>query len=343
MLPAAAGGRGLNTCSYVMLHERIGSVCGAVRSFLTVNDMVAHVLHRYGTAMQKDKWLSRIVRGDAVGVFALTEPAAGSDISAIESTARRVPGGWSVMGEKCWISFGQIADVFLVFARSDRGISAFLVDRTSMGVAVEPMPPLLGLRGSMLARVTFADCFVAHDHLIGMEGRGHPNITTAALTLGRLGVAAGCVGIVDACADTGRRFSRGRLRGERKLSANPLIASMLASIYIDLDAARLLCLQAAVLHDEQDPRAVFEVAIAKQFGAAAAMRAARTAVQILGAAGCSKEFTVERHYRDAKIMEIIEGTNELQQLIIGEHGYSEIPSFVRARQFDVKERENVEY
>jgi alkylation response protein AidB-like acyl-CoA dehydrogenase len=150
-------------------------------------------------------------------------------------------------------------------------------------------------------------------------------------------VAGGCVGIIQACADAAHHYSRNRSRGGQKLSAQSLIASMLASIYIDLDAARLLCLQAAQLCDEQDPRAIVEVAIAKQFAALAAMRAAQAAVQIHGAIGCSKSLAVERHYRDAKIMEIIEGTNELQRLIIGEHGYSDVPSIVRPRPVERKE------
>jgi alkylation response protein AidB-like acyl-CoA dehydrogenase len=285
--------------------------------------------------------LPEFVSGRALGAFALTEPQAGSDISAIATKATRLRGGWLLDGEKCWISFGQIATVFLVFARSDRGISSYLVRRECKGLSVEPMEALLGLRGSMLGRVRLNDCFVEDDCLVGAEGRGHPSITTSALTLGRLGVAAGCVGIIQACADANFQYTRNKYRGGERLSAQQLIAAMLSSIYIDLDAARLLCLQAAVLLDERDPRAVTEVAIAKQFSATAAMRAAQASVQIHGAVGCSSAYPVERHYRDAKIMEIIEGTSELQQLIIGGHGYSEIPSFIRAHPGKPEERTDV--
>jgi alkylation response protein AidB-like acyl-CoA dehydrogenase len=149
------------------------------------------------------------------------------------------------------------------------------------------------------------------------------------LTLGRLGVAAGCVGLLQACADASFQYTRSRRRAGVPLSHHQLIAAKLADIYVALDAARLLCMQAAILLQENDPRALVEVAIAKQFAATATMRAAHHTVQIHGANGCSNRYPVERYYRDAKIMEIIEGTTELQQLIIGQHGYADVPSFVR--------------
>ena len=328
-LPMQYGARELDLASYVLLHEQVGRACASLRSLLTVHDMVAHIVFRFGSEGQRRRWLPALATGNALGGFALTERSAGSEIAATATVATRSDHGWRLSGEKTWTSFGRLATVFVVFARADQGISAFLVERETDGLAIRPSDEVIGLRGSMLAELTFNECLVPDENLIGSIGRGHPQMTAAALTLGRLGVAAGCVGILQACADASFRYSRSRLRGGIRLDSHQLIAAKLAGIYIAVDAARLLCLQAAVLLQENDPRALVEVAIAKQFAAAAAMHAAEDAVQIHGANGCSGRYAVERHYRDAKIMEIIEGTSELQQLIIGEHGYAEIPSFVR--------------
>jgi len=328
-LPRIYGGRDLDLPSYVLLHEQIGRACASLRSLLTVQDMVVHVLFRFGSEDQRRRLLPALASGSLLASFALTEPDAGSEISATSAVARRTRGDWSISGHKTWISFGLLADVFLVFARADEGITAFLIKRDAKGLAIRPSPEVIGLRGSMLAELTFDDCFVSDNDRIGPVGRGHPHITTAALTLGRLGVAAGCVGILQACSDASCSYARSKLRGGTRLRNHQLIAEKLANIYIGVDAARLLCLQAAVLLQENDPRAFVEVAIAKQFAASAAMQAAANAVQIHGAIGCSPHYAVERHYRDAKVMEIIEGTSELQLLVIGEHGYAEMPSFVR--------------
>jgi alkylation response protein AidB-like acyl-CoA dehydrogenase len=223
-----------------------------------------------------------------------------------------------------------LAHVFVVFARTGSGISVFFLQRETDGLAIEPLDAVIGLRGSMLGHLRLHDCFVPDENLIGSTGRGHPQISTAALTLGRLGVAAGCVGLLQACADAGFQYSRTRHRGGIPIANHQLIAARLTDIYMDLDAARLLCMQSAILMEENDPRSVVEVAIAKHFSATAAMRAAHSAVQIHGASGCSSRFSVERYFRDAKVMEIIEGTSELQQLIIGEYGYAEIASFIRS-------------
>jgi glutaryl-CoA dehydrogenase (non-decarboxylating) len=329
ILPGDFGGRSLDFPSYVLLHEQIGRTCASLRSLLTVHDMAAYILFRFGTERQRQQWLPELASGRILAVFALTEPDAGSEIAAISTEASKVEGGWKIGGEKTWVSFAQLAQLFIVFARTGPDISVFYLQRETAGFFIEPLNAVIGLRGSMLGHLRLHDCFVPDQNLIGRLGRGHPNISTAALTLGRLGVAAGCVGLLQACADASFQYSRTRHRGGVPIANHQLIAARLADIYVDLDAARLLCMQAAILMEENDPRALVEVAIAKQFCATAAMRAAHSAVQIHGANGCSDRYPVERHFRDAKVMEIIEGTSELQQLIIGEQGYAEIASFIR--------------
>jgi glutaryl-CoA dehydrogenase (non-decarboxylating) len=328
-LPVECGGCNLDLPSYVLLHEQIGRACASLRSLLTVHDMAAYIVFRFGDEGQRRRWLPDLTAGRRLAAFALTEREAGSEISSITTAATKVEGGWRLDGEKAWISFGELAQVFVVFARTGTTISTFLVERGMEGFTTEAVDEVIGLRGSMPSELRFRGCFVSEANLIGRLGRGHPQMTTAALTLGRLGVAAGCVGLLQACADASFQYTRSRRRAGVPLAHHQLIAAKLADIYVALDAARLLCMQAAILLQENDPRALVEVAIAKQFAATAAMRAAHHTVQIHGANGCSNRYPAERYYRDAKIMEIIEGTNELQQLIIGQHGYADLPSFVR--------------
>jgi glutaryl-CoA dehydrogenase (non-decarboxylating) len=302
--------------AYGLLHEEIGRACSSVRSLLTVHDMVADTVRRWGTPDQRARWSPRLASGDRIGAFALSEPGAGSDAGGITTTAEPAGDGFVLSGVKKWISFGQIAGVFLVFAMTPAGPTAFLVERDRPGCDVVPLHGMLGTRGAMLAEVRFDGCAVPGDAVLGGQGKAHPFITTSALTLGRLSVACGSVGIVQGCVDVASKYAR-----ERGVIQHQLVQRMLSTMIVGAEAGRLLSLRAAELIWSASPDGPAAATRAKYFAAVAAADAARDAVQILGAAGCSPDHPVSRYYRDAKVMEVIEGGNEISQTTIGRFGH----------------------
>lgn len=314
-LPSEVGGRALDPISYGLLHEEIGRACSSTRSLLTVHDMVADAVVRRGGARLREEWLPRLATGRAIGAFALSEPEAGSDITRVSTTARPEADGFVLDGVKRWISFGQLADVFLVFAQASRGMSAFLVERDSPGLEVVALRGMLGTRGAMLAELRFDGCRVPAGNLVGGVGRAHPMLTTLVLTRGRLSVACGSAGIIRGCLDVAAAHAR-----ERGLLEHQLVQRMLAGMVVHADAARLLALKAAELIGEGSPAAAMAATKAKYFASRCAGDAARDAVQILGAAGCAPDHPVGRYFRDAKIMEVIEGGNEISETMIGQFG-----------------------
>ena len=300
----------------VPLHEEVGRGCSSVRSLLTVHGMVTHALSRWGTRAQAEHWLPRLARGDAVAAFALSEPGAGSDASAVSLEAELDGESYVLQGHKQWITYGQIAGVFLVIARSARGPLALLVERDTPGLTVTPMHGITGTRASMLAALHFERCRVPVSARVGGAGFGL-GIALSALELGRLSVASGCVGIIQACLDASTRYANDRKQFGSAIGQHQLVQRMIADIAVDVRAARLLCERAATLHDARDPGAAHEIFIAKYFASTAAVRAAASAVQIHGANGCTDAYPVDRYLRDARVMEIIEGSTQVLQSEIG--------------------------
>ncbi|RFU37731.1 acyl-CoA dehydrogenase [Actinomadura logoneensis] len=327
-VPARYGGTGLDAVALGLLHGETGRACSSVRSLLTVHSMVAHALVRWGSADQRRHWLPRLADGTALGAFAVTEPDAGSDLGSVATSARADDrgGGYVLTGCKHWITFGQYADVFLVLARLDAGgHAAFLVERDRPGLDVEPMTGALGTRASMLARVHLNGCRVPADHLVGRPGFGLSAVVATALELGRYSVAWGCAGLAEAClraclahADRRHQFG-GRLRGHQ------LVQRMLADMATGATAARLLCLRAGRLREAGDPASVHATWMAKYFASTAASRAAGDAVQIHGARGVGPDAPVQRYLRDARVMEIIEGSTQLQQIVLADAAYQLFP------------------
>lgn len=317
LLPAEYGGRALDAVSYGMLHEEIGRACSSVRSLLTVHDMVAETVRRWGSPAQRERLLPRLVSGELIAAFALSEPEAGSDAAAVVTSAEPAGDGFALTGVKRWISFGQLADVFLVFARAARGPTAFLVERSAPGLEVTAISGMLGTRGAMLAELRLDGCRVPADARVGAEGRAHPFLTATALTLGRYSVACGSVGIVQACLDVSREHA-----ASRDLTRHQLVQRLLAGMVVNAEAGRLLALKAGELIGAGSPDAPMAATQAKYFAGIAAAHAARDAVQVLGARGCSPDHPAARYYRDAKVMEVIEGSNELSETMIGRFGHT---------------------
>jgi alkylation response protein AidB-like acyl-CoA dehydrogenase len=322
LIDPSRGGRGLDLVSYGLVHHELGRVCSSTRALLTVHDMVAIAIERLGSAAARSTWLPRLATGEVVGAFALTEPEVGSDASAVQTTAIRRGDEYRVSGSKRWISFGQIADVFLVIARIGESgpIGGFVVPRETRGLSIAPLRGgLLGLRGSMLATLDFEDCAVPVESRLGAERMPSGLVTATALQLGRYGVAWGCVGLADACWEATSRHAEERRQSGVPLAEHQLVARMLTNMVTNLRAARLLCLDAGSAIQRRDPRAVEATLMAKYFASRTATGVATDAVQLHGALGCSDDLPLERFFRDSRVLEIIEGSTQIQQIMIARH------------------------
>jgi alkylation response protein AidB-like acyl-CoA dehydrogenase len=315
------GGSGMDYISYALLLEELGRIDSSVRGFVTVHaGLVALCIQVWGTEEQKRRYLPRLASGEWIGCYALTEPESGSDVANMEATARLEGSNYILNGEKIWITNGPSAQLAIVFATQDRsarhhGICAFLVETDTPGFQREPMPGQeLGHRASEHAHITFKDCHVPASSLLGKPGEGF-KVAMSALDRGRLGVAAGAVGVGQACLDACVDFTTHRRQFGQRLADFQMLQATLADMAADIEAARLLVYQAAWFKDQNQP-ATKATSIAKLFATEAAMKAASEAVLIHGNRGYSNEYPVERYYRDIKGLQIYEGTSHIQRLII---------------------------
>jgi alkylation response protein AidB-like acyl-CoA dehydrogenase len=322
IVPAAHGGLGLDMVTLGAVHEEFGRGCSSLRSLLTVHSMVAWAISARGTQAQRDAWLRSLATGQVLASFCLSEAAAGSHTQGIATTARQDGRDWIISGRKTWITGGQIAGLYLVFARTGPGISGFLVPRDA-GVEVLPITDILGTRASMLAEVVFDDVRVPADAHLGPRGFAPGFVMTAALDIGRYSVACGCVGIIQACLEASAAYAQQRRIGDTLLADFQLTQQKIADMVTAAAAGRALCERAGQLKDAGDHATVMATWVAKYFASRAAAQAASDAVQLHGARGCTGDSPVARYYRDAKIMEIIEGSSELQQVTIAAAAYPE--------------------
>jgi glutaryl-CoA dehydrogenase (non-decarboxylating) len=323
VLPERNGGMGLDMISCGLLNEEVGRACSSVRSLLTVHGMVSLALQRWGSSEQKEVWLPQLASGARIAAFGLTEANVGSDAKSVETTATPSGNSYLLNGQKKWITFGQIADVFLIFAQSEGKPAAFLVERKTPGLVINPIRGMLGVRASMLAELRLEECCISRSNLVGQVNFGFSHVAATALDYGRYSVACGCVGIGQACVEACLRYTNVRRQFGVYLREHQLVQQMLTEMITNVKAARLLCYQAGYLKDARDPRAITETSIAKYFASRTAFKAANDAVQIHGANGCSREYQVQRYLRDAKIMEIIEGSTQMQQINIAKYIYQE--------------------
>jgi len=321
LAPREYGGTEMDMLTFGLLAEELGRGCSSIRSLLTVHSMVTHAVLRWGSRHLKMLWLSRLATGDALGAFGLSEPNVGSDAQQVETTATLTEDGYVLNGTKKWTTYGQIADLFLIFARYDGRVSAFLVERSTPGLSVEPLSGILGTRASMLAEIHLRDCHIPKENLVGGRGFGLASVATSALDIGRYTVAWGCVGIIQACLDASLSYTRQRTQFGVPIQKHQLIQQMITNMLTSAQAARLLCAQAGYLKETGDPTTVMTTWMAKYFASVAASNAARDAVQIHGANGCSQEYAVQRYLRDTVVMEIIEGSTQIQQITLANYAY----------------------
>jgi len=321
-IPQEWGGAGMDTVSYALALEEISRACASTGVIMSVNNsLVCEPLLRFGTENQKREWLVPLASGSKLGCFALSEPDAGSDAAGIKTSARREGDRWILNGTKNFITNGPVADVVLLFAVTDpgkghRGMSAFVVPIGSPGLQVGKPDDKLGIRGAPSSQIFLADCAVGPEALLGAEGEGF-KIAMATLDAGRIGIAAQAVGIARAALEDATRYAVERKSFGQVIASHQAIQFKLADMCTEIDGARLLTWRAAVKKDDGG-RCTTEAAMAKLFASEVANRAAKEAVQIFGGYGYLTDFPVERHFRDAKITEIYEGTSEIQRLVIAQ-------------------------
>ncbi len=317
VLPVAQGGLGVDMTAFGLQNEEFGRGCASARSLITVHSMVLVSLLRWGSASQKERWLPLLATGERLAAFALSEPQSGSDANSLETSAVRQGDHYVLHGRKKWISFGQLAGLFLLFAKLEGQSTAFLVERDSPGLVVEPIAPLGGCRASMLAELRLEHCQVPDSHLLGRPGAGWTYVANAALDHGRYSVAWGCVGMAQACLAASLAYVSRRRQFGVYLKEHPLVQEMLTDMVAGVEAARLLCRQAGYLQESADPGAMVATSLAKYYAARTAVHVAGDAVQLHGANGFSRDYPIHRHWRDAKVMEVIEGSRQIQQMVIG--------------------------
>jgi butyryl-CoA dehydrogenase len=322
MVPEAWGGAGMDAVSYALALEEISRACASTGVIMSVqNSLVCAPLAAHGTDAQRARWLPDLATGKKIGCFALSEPEAGSDAAAQRTTAVKKDGGWVLNGTKNFITNAPAADVMLVAANTSpgqgaRGISVFLVPTDAPGVKIGKPDDKLGIRAAVSAQVFLADCQLdaAADALLGAEGEGF-KIAMKALDGGRIGIAAQAVGIARAAFEDAVRYAQERKTFGQPIADHQAIQFKLADMSTEIEAARLLLWRAAAKKDS-GARYSREAAMAKLFASEVANRVAKEAVQVFGGYGYLADFPAERHFRDAKITEIYEGTSEIQRLVI---------------------------
>jgi alkylation response protein AidB-like acyl-CoA dehydrogenase len=318
------GGSGIDHVSFAAVYEELGRADASVRGFLSVHGgLVTLCLADHGTPEQRRDWLPRLATGETIGCYALTEAAAGSDVAALTTRARREGADYVLDGEKVWITNGNLAGLALVFAKDESltasrphdTICAFLVPTSTPGFERHGMPDApLGHRAADHARITLRDCRVRATAMLGAPGDGF-RVAMRALDHGRLGVAAGAVGLGASCLDAALAFSAERRAFGRSIGEFQMIQADLATMYVALESARLLVYRAAWLKDQGAPTTL-ETSAAKLAATEAALAAADAAVLIHGSRGYDNGYPVERHWRDAKGMQIYEGTSHIQRIVV---------------------------
>jgi acyl-CoA dehydrogenase len=320
--PEEYGGGGLGELGYCVAFEELGAVNAAYSNIIGGHcGLCGMSIALGGSDELKGRYLPRMAAGEILGAFALTEPNAGSDAAHIQTTARRDGDDYILNGSKLWVSNGPMADLYTVFAVTDRdqgakGVSAFVVERDTPGVSIGKVDEKMGLRGSKTSEVFFADARVPARNLIGVEGQGF-RVAMQTLDGGRMSLGASCVGQAQAALDLAVEWSRQRIQFGRPISSNQAIQWMLADSEVEIHAGRMMVYHGAWKIDSGQ-RASHEAAMVKVYCSEMLGRVVDRAVQVHGGMGYMKEFDVERMYRDARITRIYEGTSEVQRMIIAQ-------------------------
>jgi len=323
-MPEEYGGAEMDTLAYVLALEEISKVDASHGVIMSVNNSLYNYgILRFGTEEQKQKFLVPVATGEAIGAYSLTEPMSGSDASTMRSRAVRDGDHYIINGRKSWVTGGPVADYMVVFTITDpeaghRGITAFLIDASQPGFIRDKKEPKLGIRASATSEIVFDDYRCPVENRLGDEGQGF-KIAMIVLDAGRIGIASQALGIAEAAYEASIEYVREREAFGKKIGQFQGISFKLADMKTRIEASRLLIYQAALSKEQAKTtgkRFTLEAAMAKLFASETAMFCAHAAVQIHGGMGYSKELPIERYFRDAKITEIYEGTNEIQRMVI---------------------------
>jgi butyryl-CoA dehydrogenase len=319
-IPQEYGGAGMDTLSYALAMEEVSAACASSGVIMSVNNsLFCDPVYKFGSEEQKKRVLTPVARGDKLGCFGLTEPMSGSDAQTMVTSARKTGGGWVLDGAKNWITNGPVADWIIVFCVTDRSgpklkHTAFLVERGTPGYTQNAVDHKLGIHAAHSCTVFFENCEVPDANVVGAPGDGF-KVAMATLDGGRIGIACQAIGIARAAFEKSVAYARERKSFGVPIAQHQAIQFMLADMAVQIDAARLLAWRAAKMKDA-GVRHTMESAIAKLYASEMATRVTHKAIQVHGGYGYSTEFPVERHYRDARITEIYEGTSEIQRIVI---------------------------
>ncbi|GLH64039.1 acyl-CoA dehydrogenase [Parageobacillus sp. G301] len=325
-VPEEYGGAGMDFISYIIAIHEISKISATVGVILSVHTSVGtNPILYFGTEEQKKKYVPKLASGEYLGAFCLTEPGAGSDAKSLKTKAVRQGDYYILNGSKIFITNGGEADTYIVFARTDpnekgsRGISAFIVEKDTPGFIIGKDEKKMGLHGSRTVQITLEDAKVPAENLLGEEGQGF-KIAMANLDVGRIGIAAQSLGIAEAALEHATAYAKERIQFGKPIAEQQGVAFKLADMATAVEAAKLLVYHAAFLRAQGLPCGK-EASMAKLFASRTAMENAIEAVQIFGGNGYTKDYPVERLFRDAKICEIYEGTSEIQRLVISKYLY----------------------
>jgi glutaryl-CoA dehydrogenase (non-decarboxylating) len=324
VIPEQYGGAGIDYTTLALGIEEMSKVCIHMGSIMgRGSGLVGSAILKYGTEVQKQKYLIPLAKGERSGGAGVTEPHSGTDVAAMETIVRREGDHYVLNGSKTWISGVGFASWFLTFATLDKkagpkGICAFIVDSDTPGFSTRPFKNKVGFRPSSVGELIFEDCLVPKENLVGKEGEGL-RVAMCAVTNGRLSVAARAVGLSQTCLDASVKYAKERIVFGKPTATYQLVQAKIADMVVGTESARLLMYRLAFIKDQGIERARQEGAIAKYYSTEVALRSASDAVQIHGAYGCSEEYHVGRYFRDAKFLQIVEGQNDLQKVLIAEY------------------------
>jgi len=323
--PKKYGGAGADVLAYAMCVEELSKVCGTTGVIVSAHtSLCCAPIYENGTEEQKMKYLPDLLSGRKLGAFGLTEPGAGTDASGQQTTAVLDESGenWILNGTKCFITNGNVAETFVVFAMTDKskgnkGISAFIVEKSFPGFSCGKHEKKMGIRGSSTCDLIFEDCIVPKENLLGKVGEGF-KIAMKTLDGGRIGIASQALGLGEGAVDEAIKYTKERVQFGKRISQFQNTQFQLADMHTKMQAAQFLVYSAAMKKENHEPYSM-DAAMAKLFAAEAASDVTRRAVQLFGGYGYTREYPVERMMRDAKITEIYEGTSEVQRMVIANH------------------------
>jgi alkylation response protein AidB-like acyl-CoA dehydrogenase len=316
-IPEEYGGKGWDFVTFGLLNEAVGRGISSLTDLFTIQAMVSATILKWGTKDQKNKWLNPLALGEIIGAFSLTEPNAGSAIRYLETTFSKQGDKYILNGCKKWTSYGEKADLFLIFGKDEEKSIACLLPKNTPGLEIKPIRNMMGFKAAHMAQLNFNNVEIPESDIIGKPGFALSHVAPIGLHYGRISTSCSALGLLRACFEESIIYASQRKIGDKYVGDEGMIRTLIARMGTDLQAAGLLCFTACKAEDEKTPDVYEKVLMAKYFTSRAVVQAASDAVQIRGASGCHESSPVARYYRDAKIMEIIEGTTQVHEKMLG--------------------------